>query len=42
MQINPNTAKLSNLPTNSVVNTAEDLVKQMTEEVYIINKDEIC
>ena len=34
MQINPNTSKLSNLPTKSVVNTADDLIKQMTEEVF--------
>jgi hypothetical protein len=33
MQINPNTAKLSNLPAKQIVNTPDDLIKQLTEEV---------
>lgn len=33
MQVNTNTPKLSNLPSKSIVNTSDDLIKQITDQV---------
>ena len=37
MNVNANNSKLSNLPSKPIVNTADDLIKQMAEEVLLFS-----